>query len=288
MPDFAIIGAAGYIAPKHMQAIRDVGGNLVAAMDPHESVGVLDRFFPDCEYFSDFGAFDSFIADNPVDFVSICSPTYLHVVHCKWAMRAMANVICEKPLVLTLEELDCLKFLEEKTGKRVWTVLQLRYHPLVAQMQKYRDSLVKPVQIDYATPRGNWYHSTWKTDPRKSGGLATNIGIHLFDLAVSLFGMMVKEPTITYDLEEAISGTLQLHRANLEWSLSIGKDWKARRSFQIGSEKFELSGSFTELHTEVYRQVLAGNGIGLDHVRESVRITEAVRKECNGSCPRAV
>jgi UDP-N-acetyl-2-amino-2-deoxyglucuronate dehydrogenase len=282
LPKFVLIGAAGYIAPKHMQAIKDCGGDLVAALDPHESVGILDKFFPDCEYFNSVWQLHNFIDENPVDYVSICSPTDNHRVSAINGMRWGADVICEKPLVLTVEELETLRRVEIQTGKRVYTILQLRYHPLMAEMKAAAQGKNHEVEIDYATPRGRWYHNTWKIRPNQSGGLATNIGIHLFDTAINLFGPSEREPEITLNLDDVMSGTLYLHRATVRWSLSIDRGWKARRVFMIDGKNFDLSNGFTDLHSEVYRQVLAGKGTGIDHVAPSVRMTETLRGLSNG------
>ena len=275
MIKFALIGAAGYIAPRHMKAIKDVGGELVVALDPHDSVGVLDSYFPDCAFFTEFERFDRHCEKlrregQGVDYVSICSPNYLHDAHCRFAMRIGADAICEKPLVLNERNLDALKALEEETGRRVWGVYQLRYHSEVQRMKEFVDTRSDnyAVEIDYQTPRGKWYYHSWKGQMEKSGGVETNIGCHLFDITSYLFG------ELKYDHDRE---SLWSENATVEWCLSIRKG-DPRRFFKINREYFDLNGGFTELHTEVYRQILAGNGIGIEDVRESVRICEAIRQ----------
>ena len=260
MSRFALIGPAGYIAPRHMKAIKDVGGELVAALDPHDSVGVLDSYFPDCSFFTEFERFDRHCEKlrregKGVNYVSICSPNYLHDAHMRFALRIGADAICEKPLVLNERNLDAIKALEEETGYRVWGVYQLRYHPEVRRMKDFVD--LRPgtfdVEIDYRTPRGRWYAHSWKGNIEKSGGVETNIGCHLFDIVAYLFG--IKE---------------------VDWNLSI-EPGEPKRLFKINGDPFDLNGGFNDLHTEVYRQILAGNGIGIEDVRESVRICETIR-----------
>lgn len=274
---FALIGAAGYIAPRHMKAIKDVGGELIAALDLHDSVGVLDSYFPDCSFFTELERFDRHLdklrrQGNGVDYVSICSPNYLHDAHCRFALRLGADAVCEKPLVLNERNLDALLELEQETGRRVWGLYQLRYHPEVQRMADFVD--IKPcfheVSIDYRTPRGKWYTHSWKSDLAKSGGITTNIGCHLFDVCAYLFGKC-KGGTC------ASPGKLVFKHAIVGWRLTI-EQGEPCRHFDIDGELFDLNGGFTDLHTEVYRQILQGNGVGMEDVRESIKICEAVRK----------
>jgi len=274
MSRFALIGAAGFVAPRHMKAIKDVGGELVAALDPHDSVGVLDSYFPDCSFFTEFERFDRHCEKlrregKGVDYVSICSPNYLHDAHMRFALRIGADAICEKPLVLNERNLDAIKALEEETGHKAWGVYQLRYHPEVRRMKDFVDiqSDNYVVEIDYQTPRGKWYHHSWKGQTDKSGGVEANIGCHLFDIVSYLFG----ELNYDYDHE-----SLRSEKVTVTWWLSTKKG-DPRRFFTINGEHFDLNGGFNDLHTEVYRQILAGNGIGIEDVRESIRICEAIR-----------
>jgi len=284
MINFALIGAAGYIAPRHMKAIKDVGGELVAALDPHDSVGVLDSYFPDCAFFTEFERFDRHCEKlrregRGIDYVSIASLNYLHDAHSRFALRIGADAICEKPLVLNERNLDAIKALEEETGHRVWGVYQLRYHPEVQRMKEFVSlkSNVHSVDIIYRTPRGKWYDHSWKCQVDKSGGLPTNIGCHLFDIAAMLFGKAKVKFTSIQSIKTA-SGIIEFAGASVMWGL-FANGSKPQRSFKIDNEPFDLNGGFTELHTEVYRQILAGNGIGIEDVRESVRICEAIRQQ---------
>ena len=284
MTKFALIGAAGYVAPRHMTAIKDVGGELVAALDPHDSVGVLDSYFPDCAFFTEFERFDKHCEKlrregRGVDYVSICSPNYLHDAHCRFALRIGADAICEKPLVLNERNLDALKAMEEETGHRVWGVYQLRYHPAVHEMKPFVDR--DPfdglhLSIEYRVPRGKWYGHSWKNDISKSGGLSTNIGCHLFDILGVLFGKHLSS-FVDERSPNCEKGVLSFKKSIAAWSLST-RPGEPTRLFQINDELFNLNRDFTELHTEVYRQILTGNGIGIEDVRESVRICEQIRK----------
>lgn len=279
---FALIGAAGYVAPRHMKAIKDVGGELVAALDPHDSVGILDSYFPECSFFTEFERFDRHLEKlrrngKGVNYVSICSPNYLHDAHCRFALRVGADAICEKPLVLNERNLDALRALEEETGRRVWGLYQLRFHPEVIKMRESVKSCHR-VHIDYCTPRGRWYEYSWKADVQKSGGLATNIGCHLFDVMTFLFG----QPLNSWVCSDkgGVRGTIRFQDANVYYELStvLGEP---KRLFTIDGEPFNLNGGFTDLHTEVYRQICEGNGIGLEDVRESVKLCEGIRNDLN-------
>jgi UDP-N-acetyl-2-amino-2-deoxyglucuronate dehydrogenase len=278
---FALIGAAGYVAPKHIQAIKDVGGELVAALDPHDSVGRLDQHFPNCLYFSEPERFDRWLSKNQLDYVSICSPNYLHDCHSLMAMRNGADVICEKPLVCYERNLDNLAEWEIKTGKKVSVILQCRLHPEAIRAKEslnVKEEWIKYLKIDYKTPRGAWYNQSWKGDVEKSGGLCTNIGIHMFDLAMWLFG-----PWTQWQVEEhsktEVSGFLVLQRAEVEWTLSVNPG-EPKRIFSINKDKIDLTTGFADLHTETYRQILSGNGFGIEDIRPATRLTEAIRNVC--------
>lgn len=284
MKRFALIGAAGFVAPKHMKAIKDVGGDLVAAMDPHDSVGVLDKFFPECRYFSAWEPFDWFCSVNEIEYVSICSPNYLHKDHCWFASRIGATAICEKPLALTINNLRTLETLVSPTNG-IYTILQLRLNPAIQEVrEKYRRTPVKRITVEYHTPRGRWYERTWKADATKSGGLATNIGIHLFDLITWIFGRATSIHRIKTvgpfgEDQSRICGVLSLERAQeVFFNLSIDPNEIPRREISINNEPpIPLSQGFAELHTESYRRVLEGNGFGIEEVYPSLEICEALR-----------
>lgn len=273
---FILIGAAGYVAPRHMKAIKAVGGNLIAAYDPHDSVGILDTYFPDCEFFTEIERLDRYVEKiGLVDYVSIASPNYLHDAHCRWALRVGADVICEKPLVINERNLDGLLRLEN--GNRVWAVLQLRLHPeAIVAKAKYNDLRKHDVKVNYASPRGRWYRHSWKGNLEKSGGLTTNIGIHLFDLVAWLFGD-VYEVKVTESCGDCIIGTLRSERAWINWRLSIKQDEQRQRTFNIDGEDIELSDGFENFHTKVYENILNGNGFGIEDTRQAIRICEKIR-----------
>lgn len=275
---FALIGAAGYVAPKHIQAIKDIGGELVAALDPHDSVGRLDQHFPNCLYFREPERFDRWLSKNPVDYVSICSPNYLHDCHSLMAMRNGADVICEKPLVCYERNLDNLAEWEIKTGKKVNVVLQCRLHAEAIKAKSWDKTAPAYVTIEYRTPRGAWYHQSWKGDVEKSGGLSTNIGIHLFDLAMWLFGEWTSWEVSKAD-KDFQEGFLHLKNADVDWQLST-KSGNPKRVFATNLGVINLTNGFTDLHTETYRQILSGNGFGIEDIRQATRLTEAIRNVC--------
>ncbi len=291
--NFAIVGVGGYIAPRHIEAIKNLGHRLVAAVDTQDSVGILDRYFPDARFFTDFERFESFLEKgSPVDFVSICSPNYLHASHIKAAFRLGANAICEKPLVLTSLELDDLAAAEKRYDRKLFTVLQLRVHDAIIELKKKVEAegrtSANPHQIDlrYFTSRGNWYHESWKGETKKSGGLSTNIGVHFFDMLTWIFGA-AKEATLTEKSASTEAGTLRLERANVHWLLSIDRaklppaamaEGKTTfRSLKIDGFEFEFSEGFTELHNRVYKDVLEGRGYGLEPARAAIEIVEKLR-----------
>jgi UDP-N-acetyl-2-amino-2-deoxyglucuronate dehydrogenase len=277
MSNFVLIGAAGYVAPRHMQAIKAVGGNLVAAIDPHDSVGILDQYFPECAFFTEFPRLDRFCSRKQIDYVVVASPNYVHDAHCRFGLRIGADVICEKPVTLTERNLDGLKVVEQETGNRVWSVLQCRYHPAIVS-----PSLPSPIgrkanlNIDYVTPRGAWYPFSWKGDAEKSGGLATNIGVHLFDLASWIYGKFLYSSELSISDRE-MSGIVELQSASVSWRLSIQMGEVPKRVFNIDGTDYDLTNGFNDLHTKVYREILEGRGFGLEDAREAIRICEAIR-----------
>ncbi len=296
MKNFAITGVAGYIAPRHLKAIQDTGSRLVAATDPHDAVGILDRFAFDVRFFTEIERFDRHLeklrrgpADQRVDYVSICSPNHLHDAHIRLALRVGANAICEKPLVINPWNLDALQEIERETGRSVKTILQLRVHP---QLIALRDQLLADtskrhqVCLTYITARGSWYDTSWKGHVERSGGIVTNIGIHFFDLLIWLFGGVRSSQVNLRDTHEA-GGVLDLERADVQWFLSTdsrqlpftpepGKK-TTFRSITVDGQEIEFSEGFTDLHTRVYEQVLAGAGFGIDDARPSIELTSTIR-----------
>ena len=293
MKRFALTGAAGYVAPRHMKAIKETGNQLIAALDPFESVGIIDSYFPEAEFFTEPELFEAHLEEQRargqgIDLLSITSPNYLHSPQIRMALRLGADALSEKPLVLTTAELDRLAELEEETGRRIYTVLQLRVHPaLIALRQRLRNERgVKDVILTYVTGRGKWYLKSWKGDVAKSGGLATNIGVHFFDLLYWFFGPAERIEVHARN-DTVVAGFLALERARVRWFLSIDasfvpdelrkKGQRTYRSITVDGEEVEFSGGFTDLHTEVYRKTLGGEGFGLEDTREAIRITEAIR-----------
>ena len=294
--NFAITGVAGYIAPRHLKAIQDTGNRLVAATDPHDAVGILDRFAFDCRFFTEFERFDRHLEKlrrgpeaQRVHYVSVCSPNYLHDAHMRLALRVGANVICEKPLVINPWNLDALEELEHETGCRVSTVLQLRVHPqLVALRDRLKAESGKrhSVRLTYITARGGWYQVSWKGHDDRSGGIVTNIGIHFFDLVVWLFGPVRRSVVHLREAQRA-AGVLELERADVQWYLSTeSADLPLApqpgvkttfRSITVDGQEVEFSEGFTDLHTRVYEEVLAGRGFGIAEARPSVELTAQIR-----------
>lgn len=297
MKNFALIGAAGYIAPRHMQAIKATGNDLVAVLDPADSVGIIDSYFPNADFFTEFERFDRHIDkmrrthhDKCVDYISICSPNYLHDSHTRFALRAGADVICEKPLVLNPWNIDGLLDIERDTGHHVNTILQLRLHPaIVALKQKVlqaRNDTKYDVDLTYITPRGHWYLRSWKGDPRKSGGIATNIGVHFFDMLHFAFGKL--QHSAVHSLTETqAAGFLEYERARVRWFLSVdiqdvpealrAQGQRTYRSIQINGEEIEFSGGFTDLHTRSYEEILEGRGFGLEDNRTAIATVAGIR-----------
>lgn len=277
---FALIGAAGYIAPRHLKAIQEVGGNLAAAYDISDTVGILDTYFPDCEFFTDEFAFYDFLMDTcPVDYLVVCSPNHLHEEHCYAGLKLNADVICEKPLCLTTESLLLLSEAQAYTNKHIYTILQLRLHPMLLELKKEMESSTQEkheVSVEYFTPRGKWYHTSWKGDVRKSGGIATNIGIHLFDLVSWLFGE-VKELSVDKNSATESSGTLELEKATVQWNLSIDSTVSPKRQITIDGKAYEFTKGFADLHTVSYREILNNKGFTIQDVKPSVAIVEKIR-----------
>lgn len=292
---FALIGAAGYIAPRHMRAIKDTGNNLVAAYDKFDSVGIIDSYFPNASFFTEFELFDRYCSklnntENKLDFVSICTPNYLHDAHMRYGMRLNADVICEKPLVLNPWNLDALKLVEQETGHRVYTILQLRLHKSIRDLKKRIENGPKDkiydVDLTYITGRGYWYYTSWKGNINKSGGVATNIGIHFYDMLQWVFGP-VKCNIVHISSHDRVAGYLELEQARVRYFLSINPDTlpenavngekRTYRTIKIDNEEFEFSEGFTELHTESYREILSGGGFGIEDARESINIVYDIR-----------
>ena len=295
--NFAIIGVGGYIAPRHLKAIRDTGNTLIAACDPNDSVGLIDSYSFDTSYFREFERFDRHVEklrrmspERRIHYVTICSPNYLHDAHIRFALRVGADAICEKPLVLNPWNCDALQELEHETGRHINTILQLRVHPSIIA---FREQLLKQpstektdINLTYITSRGKWYLVSWKGDSEKSGGLATNIGIHFFDLLIWLFGN-VQGLEVHYASPTKTAGYLELDRARVRWFLSIDRNdlpdscktnnKTTFRSLTANNSEIEFSGGFTDLHTEVYRQILDGKGHGINDVKPSIQLAHDIR-----------
>ena len=296
MKNFALIGAGGYIAPRHMKAIKDTGNNLLAALDKHDSVGILDSYFPSADFFIEFERFDRHLEKlkrqgTKTDFVSVCSPNYLHDAHIRFGLRIGADVICEKPIVLNPWNIDALLEIEKETGKNIYTILQLRLHPaIIALKEKVAAGPADKkydINLQYITSRGHWYHASWKGDIQKSGGIATNIGVHFFDMLMWIFGA-VKENNVMQHTADTASGNLVLEKANINWMLSIdanalpaeakatGK--RTYRVLTIDGEAFEFSEGFTELHTKSYEEIIKGNGFGIGETKATIQLVHDIRK----------
>jgi UDP-N-acetyl-2-amino-2-deoxyglucuronate dehydrogenase len=295
--NFALIGAAGYIAPRHLRAIKENGQTLICVLDKNDSVGIMDSFFPDASFFTEFERFDRFSEmmrragdEFRIHYVSICSPNYLHDAHIRFALRENANAICEKPLVLNPWNAEALMFLEREKGKKVNTILQLRLHPSIIELKKRITSSLPgkkySIELAYITPRGKWYHYSWKGDVKKSGGVATNIGIHFFDMLIWIFGK-VNKSTLHLSQPDKAAGLLELENADVKWFLSIdGGDLpgnnmpgvsKPYRSIKVNNEEIDFSQGFTDLHTLSYREILNGNGFGIDDSIPSLEAAYNIR-----------
>ncbi len=302
--NFALIGAAGYIAPRHMKAIKETGSMLVAALDPMDSVGIIDSYFPNADFFIEPERFDRHLdklrrsGKDKINYVSICSPNYLHDAHIRMALRNDAHAICEKPLVLNPWNLDGLEEIENETGKTIFNILQLRHHKAIIDLKNKIDNLpsdhVHDIDLTYITSRGKWYHYSWKGDISKSGGVVTNIGIHFFDMLSWIFGDAVNNSLHLLKSDKA-SGFLQLKNANVRWYLSVDKgdlpeyavqnNQSTYRSITVDGEEIEFSGGFTDLHTESYKSILNNNGFGIAHARNSIEIAHLIRNQKKTSKP---
>lgn len=295
MKNFALIGAAGFIAPRHLKAIKDTGNNLVTALDKFDSVGIIDSYFPEADFFTEFERFDRHIdklrrSGKKIDYVGICTPNYLHDSHIRFGLRQQADVICEKPLVLNPWNVDALSEIEKETGKNIYNILQLRLHPSIIALKERiangpKDK-VYDLDLTYITSRGKWYHISWKGDIQKSGGIATNIGVHFYDMLGWIFGKL-KENIVHKHEKETAAGFLRFEKARVRWFLSIdyntipeavrnvGK--RTFRSLSIEGEEIEFSDGFTDLHTKSYEEILNGNGFKLAEAKSSIEIVHDIR-----------
>ena len=300
MKNFAMIGAAGYIAPRHMKAIKDTGNTLIAAMDKNDSVGVIDSFFPDATFFTEFERFERHLdvlknQSIHVDYVSIASPNYLHDAHIRFGLKQGAHAICEKPLVLNPEDIDALKLVEMESGKQVYNILQLRLHPSIIALKERvakavidNPSKVFDVDLTYLTSRGNWYFASWKGEDSKSGGIATNIGVHFYDMLGWVFGEL-KDNQAHLKQADSSAGYLEFKHARVRWFLSVNYDYipaavkltgqRTFRSITVDGEEIEFSGGFTDLHTASYEHILQGKGFGLEEAYNSIEIVSAIRNQ---------
>ena len=293
--NFAIIGVAGYIAVKHLKAIQETGNIMNAALDVFDSVGIIDQYFPKADFFVEFERFDRHLdklkrENQHTDYVSICSPNYLHDSHIRFALRHQADAICEKPMVLNPWNVDALQEFEQETGRKVFNILQLRLHPSVIELKKRIEDGPKDkiyaIDLTYITSRGNWYFFSWKGDHSKSGGVATNIGVHFFDMLSWIFGD-ITENIVHISKENKVAGYLRLKNARVRWLLSVDyndipekitqKGYRTYRSLKLDGEEFEFSDGFTDLHTRSYENILAGNGFGIDHVRSPIETVYNIR-----------
>ncbi|MDJ0839004.1 MAG: Gfo/Idh/MocA family oxidoreductase [Acidobacteriota bacterium] len=297
MKNFGLIGAAGYVAPRHMKAIKESGHRLAVALDKHDSVGILDSYFPEADFFTEFERFDRHVdklrrRNDPraLDYLSICSPNYLHDAHIRFALRSGQHAVCEKPLVINPWNLDALEDIQRNAGDRaIYTILQLRLHPSVQELAKRvasEQDKIYDIDLGYITSRGRWYDYSWKGDDHKSGGIATNIGIHFFDMLIWIFGEVQRNVVHVLEPHRA-AGFLLLKRARVRWFLSIDagdlpqearkEGQRTWRSLQLGDRQFEFSSGFTDLHTQSYRQIVSGQGFGITHARPSIECVYAIR-----------
>ena len=295
MTNFALIGAAGYIAERHMQAVKETGNQLIAATDQFDVMGRMDSYFPEAEFFLEFNAFEQFVANQQktndrIEYISICSPNYLHAKHIQSALNRQAFAICEKPLVLNPEEIVAIEKTQQTTGKKAFNILQLRLHPTIIalrdKIQNGPKDKIYDIDLTYITSRGKWYYKSWKGDITKSGGVATNIGIHFFDMLSWIFGEVTQSVVHHYDSNKA-AGFLQLKNARVRWYLSLdyndipevakANGMRTYRSITVEGEEIEFSGGFTDLHTQTYQHILAGNGFGLEDAKPCILLTHDIR-----------
>src|SRR5574344_2438189 len=295
MKHFGLIGVAGYIAPRHLKAIKETGNQLVSAYDKFDSVGIMDSYFPEAAFFTEMELFDRHTSKlkgspNQLDFISVCTPNYLHDAHIRYGLRLGANVICEKPVLLNPWNIEALEKIERETGHNIYTILQLRLHDSIVALKKRiaegpKDKIYD-VDLTYITSRGNWYYTSWKGDVHKSGGVATNIGVHFYDMLQWIFGP-VKENIVNAMSFDRVAGVLELERAHVKYFLSINADClpenavqgekKTYRTLNIDGEEFEFSQGFTELHTKSYQKILAGEGFRIREARNCIKIVEDIR-----------
>ena len=298
--NFALIGASGYIAPRHMKAIKETGNELVAALDPYDGIGIMDSNFPEADFFTEFERFSAFIDQwhrdekQKIEYIAIASPNYLHSPHIRFALLNDAHAICEKPLVLNPKDIDELQAIEKQTGKKVYTILQLRLHDsIIALKEKIAKELeenpdkVYELDLTYLTSRGKWYFTSWKGDENRSGGIASNIGVHFFDMLSWIFGA-IEENVVHVKQADTNAGYMKLRNANVRWFLSVNYDYipediresgkRTYRSITVDGEEFEFSEGFTELHTKSYEDILSGGGFGLEEARNSINIVSQIRK----------
>ena len=299
MKHFTLIGAAGYIAPRHMKAIKDTGNDLIAAFDPNDSVGIIDSYFPEASFFTEFERFDRYIDKlrrqqdgHAVDYVSICSPNYLHDSHIRFALRSNADAICEKPIVLNHWNIDALQAIEKDTGKKVHTVLQLRLHPAIIALKQEVGAGPKDkkyeVDLTYITSRGKWYFTSWKGDEKKSGGVPTNIGVHFYDMLHFVFGN-VQENKLHYRDDFKAGGYIEYERARVRWFLSVDaedvplemrlKGKRTHRSLTMNGREIEFSDGFTDLHTRIYEDILNGGSFSLEDNRVAIETVGSIRSQ---------
>ncbi len=297
MKNFAITGVAGYIAPRHLKAIKETGNNLVAALDVSDSVGIMDASFPNADFFTEPERFDRHLdklrrrnSNHKIDYLSICTPNYLHDAHIRMALRNGADAICEKPIVLNPWNVDALQEIEKETGKKIYTILQLRLHPAIVALKEKiangpKDKIYN-IDLTYITSRGNWYFISWKGSEEKSGTIATNIGVHFFDMLTWIFGKPTQNTVHVYEADRA-SGFLQLEKARVRWFLSVNSNYLPAgvkekgqptfRSITVDGNEIEFSGGFTDLHTRSYKEILGGNGFSLEDARQSIEIVHQLR-----------
>jgi UDP-N-acetyl-2-amino-2-deoxyglucuronate dehydrogenase len=295
MKNFALIGAGGYIAPRHLKAIKDTGNILIAALDKNDSVGILDSYFPEADFFTEFERFDRHLEKlkrqgRKIDYVSVCSPNYLHDAHIRFGLRIGSDVICEKPIVLNPWNIDALEEIEKETGRKSFSILQLRLHPDIIDLKQRIDSTSPgkkhEIELQYITTRGHWYFSSWKGDISKSGGIATNIGVHFFDMLLWIFGD-VKDYKVFQHEETVSSGSLELEKASVNWRLSIdtkelpqeikNKGKRTYRKLIIDGEAVEFSEGLADLHTQSYENILAGKGFPISETRKSIDLVHKIR-----------
>lgn len=298
MKRFAMIGAAGYIAPRHMKAIKETGNQLVAALDKSDSVGIVDSYFPETDFFVEYERFDRHLdllkrKGQKVDYVSIATPNYLHDSHIRFALRSGAHAICEKPLVSNPWNIDALKVIEQETGCKVFNILQLRLHPSIVALKEKVEKILESepdkifeIDLTYLTSRGSWYFVSWKGDVKYSGGIATNIGVHFFDMLTWIFGK-VKTNDVYLKEDDVNSGYIELEHARVKWFLSVNYEYlpehikskgqRTYRSITVNGEEIEFSGGFTDLHTASYQHILNGEGFGLEEARPSIQLVHDIR-----------